>query len=98
MSCGSSYTYNPTNPNPSKFEFVKIEQIGNHVVAMIRYPNCTNYEGKKVLVFLHRKISWLQRRKEIDPHFVEDGSGPDARFAPTEDGYNQAKMFAGMVQ
>jgi hypothetical protein len=92
ISSESSYLTNPTNPNPSKFSVVKSIQIGNVFVSTVKYPNCTNYEGLKVIVstFNPRQV------ERLDPHFTEDG-GIIARFVPTQDGWDYAVKFAEVV-
>lgn len=79
----------PRNPNSSCFTIVKVQQIGEAFVSWVRYPNCTNYEGNKILVstFDPRKM------KKLDPHFSTK-SGLIARFVPTDEGWEMAIAFA----
>ena len=39
----SESTVAAPNPNPLNFEIIRIEQVGEHVVAKIKYPDCTNF-------------------------------------------------------
>ena len=79
------------NPNPANFELQKVVQVGAHLVAEVRYPDATNYEGVKVMVYLHLSASQLYQATSLDPHFQEAGGGmgrtkspaPFARFSPT---------------
>ena len=62
------------------------------LLDMVRYPDCYNYEGKKILVT--RKA--VNSRASLDPHFSGDSSincGLVARFVPTQEGWEMAKAF-----
>ena len=92
-----SNTYqNPENPNPTNFEFVRSQQVGTRLVVEVRYPNCTNYEGRKIMVYDNTNIHKLCREDKLDPHFCDNSkhSSPIARFEPTERGWNLALKFA----
>lgn len=80
--CGAIVT---GNPNPKRFIIVSIIE-GKNTYAEIYYPDCTNYEGRKILVYAGKVAGILQQAKEIDPHFQESGLNLLARFAPTEQG------------
>lgn len=89
-SSGSSYSnYSAPNPNPDpkNFRFVQFEEVESNLVVMIEYPNCTNYEGKKILLFKEMTLNDLFKKKEIDPHFVETDTSLMARFQPTNEGW-----------
>lgn len=84
----------PQNPDPRNFVIRKVEQHGSFLIAEILYPDCTNFEGKKILVF--KKISERQLRslKVLDPHFCDGGHlSPIARFVPTTAGWRYARRF-----
>ena len=82
------------NPDPKDFEFIRLEQMELMVIAEIKYPNCTNYKGHKILVFAGTTMKRIKKRKKIDPHFLEDyGESPIARFKPTAHGWQMAKLF-----
>ncbi|TXG80990.1 MAG: hypothetical protein E6R13_07190 [Spirochaetes bacterium] len=80
------------NPNPENFKIKRVTQLRNFVVAWIKYPDCTNYEGSKILVFKDYSILKLRKRKSIDPHFSQSKKfkSPIARFEPTEEGWEMA--------
>jgi hypothetical protein len=92
----SSTTYAPTrdarNPDPMNFTIEKSQQVADIFVTMIRYPNCTNYEGRKIVVTDFNP----KRRQTLDPHFAE-GSGLIARFVPTDEGWTMACNFAKTI-
>lgn len=91
VSSGESYTVNPTNPNPLSFHIIKSLNVGKYWITDIRYPNCTNYEGRKILL----STKTLDGLKEIDPHFTENCKyGLIARFCPTQDGWAMASRLA----
>lgn len=61
----------------------------------VEYPDCTNFEGRKILVFQDVSISMLLDQGAIDPHFSEANNfhHPIARFIPTPEGWEMAKKF-----
>lgn len=91
LSVGS--TPGPGNPDPKVFTILKTEQIGDVFVTKIQYPNCSNYEGTKIIVSDFNP----KRRKTLDPHFTEN-SGIIARFVPTNEGWKMAITFASTLK
>lgn len=95
-SSSSSYSPPPRNdvqnPDLTKFTVVEVEHIGDLFVSKIRYANCVNYEGTKILITDFNP----KRRTELDPHFMKD-SGLIARFVPTNEGWQMAVAFARSV-
>lgn len=88
------------NPDPKNFQVKRYAAVGDGLVVEVHYPDCTNYEGRKVLVYAGVKIGDLLRQGSIDPHFCEDSAyhSPIARFEPTEDGWAMANHVAGLVR
>lgn len=87
------------NPDSRNFEILRSKRIRNYAVIFIRYPNCTNFEGKKILVFKGVSIKFLKSKNLIDPHFTDR---PDelplvARFRPTERGWSDAIRFCNFA-
>lgn len=80
----------PIEPDPKKFNVLKAVEHRDFVIMEIRYPNCVNYEGHKILVFKGHSVDELSKLEEIDPHFLEKGICPIARFEPTEIGWKMA--------
>lgn len=89
-SCYTSPSVEP--PSASKFTVIRCELVGWFFVAEIHYANCTNFEGKKVLILRSdpRKMTIL------DPHF-ESGGAVAARFEPTAYGWNLAIQTANLM-
>ena len=61
------------NPQPDNFKVISVARRGEFRILEVIYPNCTNYEGLKILLVrsnLTRKeflnLKWL------DPHFQEE--------------------------
>lgn len=85
-SCSSSpYAAPNSNPDPTKFEILEERAVNGYLILLVKYPNCTNYEGKKLMVFKGYKASWhlLQDTKgQLDPHFSRERWSPVARFKP----------------
>jgi hypothetical protein len=82
------------NPNPKKFMISRIQSIGNFLIAEVFYSDCTNFEGRKILVFKDISRLQLESLKELDPHFCNTGhTSPVARFVPTKEGWEMAKAL-----
>lgn len=91
------YKSNP-NPIPYYFEIVELIQVGKHVVALIKYPNCTTYGGKKLSIYRNITIEKIKEMKSLDPHFLEsDELTPFARFEPTDEGAIAAHRLAQIL-
>jgi translation elongation factor EF-4 len=82
------------NPNPKNFKILQITQVGKNVLLVVQYPDCTNYEGKKVMVYRNVKASEIKKMNFLDPHFCDNHISPFARFEPTEEGIDEAYNFA----
>ena len=82
------------NPNPINFRIVSVEEYGKALVATIDYPDCTNYEGRKLCVFLHVCKEELMQIESLDPHFSKSRLSPVARFAPDRRGRYLARHTA----
>lgn len=82
------------NPDPRNFVVLRAIQCGKFVVSLIEYPNATNYEGKKILVFQDCDVEEIWSASFIDPHFCDHGHlSPMARFVPTDEGWDMAIRF-----
>lgn len=84
------------NPNPFVFNILGMQIEKDALVAMVNYPHCTTFEGKKILVFKGMTAKELVNLDKLDPHFYED-SKLVARFAPTKEGWDRATKFAKML-
>jgi hypothetical protein len=95
--CSSSlYAVNNSNPDPKRYTILLHSQINDYLMVVVHYPNCTNFEGLKVMVYeyIHSIEELIQKTKgELDPHFSKDGVSPIARFKPTKEGIEMAKKF-----
>jgi len=83
------------NPDPKVWILKNKWEHKNYLLIDIMYPNCTNYEGRKLL--LYKGITWkdLEEQKTIDPHFSDNKKfySPMARFEPTIDGWHNAMLL-----
>lgn len=100
----SSYEKNVTNrqlpnPDPANFKIVKHKKCGNGLVIEIHYPDCTNFEGRKILVYEGIELDELIDQGSIDPHFCDNNRyySPIARFEPTPHGWHLAIHIANML-
>jgi hypothetical protein len=60
-------------------------------VLKVRYLDCTNFEGVKVMVY---RGQFTTLPTMLDPHFSESWDSPIARFKPDAEGIGLAKMLA----
>jgi hypothetical protein len=96
-----SFDYNkpPTtidaNPNPNNYEIIEHLESNGWLLIKIKYPDCKNYEGIKILLFRNVTVMDLLKQKLIDPHFSENKEykSPFARFEPTELGWEAAMIL-----
>lgn len=91
-------------PNPHNFKILNTFSIGSYLVLKVKYPNCTNYEGVKIMVYHdkdHLRLYGIQHKSSLDPHFnnKKDSTNPSpiARFEPTAEGWKNAKKFVKML-
>ena len=80
------------NPDPSRWELISCTQFAFAYVLVVKFLDCTNYEGVKVMVYEGQCPSDIEERP-LDPHFTENG-GPIARFRPTDRGIADAEYHA----
>jgi hypothetical protein len=88
----TSSTDTSPNPNPFRFEIREGFDYDKCCVLVVYYPDCTTFEGMKVLV-TDGCVADYKVAKSLDPHFFEKGD-VIARFKPTKEGIEQAKSFA----
>ena len=80
------------NPVPTRFAIQLTKRIGEFDILLVKYPDCKNFEGDKILVF--RGLNGTDRAQmkgQIDPHFTKGKLV--ARFVPTHDGWGMAEAF-----
>lgn len=75
------------NPNPKNYKIVNGFEENDFTVIEVHYPDCTNFEGIKILVFSGNILEQVKRLKELDPHFCGNHLSPIARFAPNIKGF-----------
>jgi hypothetical protein len=88
------------NPNPKNYVLLEQKEIGRFLIVKLKYPDCTNYEGTKILLFENTTALELHLQDGIDPHFCENQNfkSPIARFVPTTAGWDMAvKLCEGML-
>lgn len=87
------------NPKPDNFKLGYVKQKGNYLIALVEYPDCTNFEGVKLMVFCGLTHEELLAVKTLDPHFSDKVSkfSPIARFRPTVAGWDAAELFADVM-
>jgi len=85
----------PANPDPYNFRIVKSKQVGKWLLVKVKYPDCTNYEGMKILLYKGITLKQLTKQGHLDPHFSNSKKfhSPFARFEPTDKGWDFAVDF-----
>jgi hypothetical protein len=100
MSVGSYYEPEKglPNPKPNNYTIVRSESINGKLVIEIKYHDCINYEGRKIMVF-DCSLADLKEQKLIDPHFCDNKEyySPVARFEPTDKGWSNACFMANVL-
>lgn len=88
------------NPDPDNFVIECYEEIGKYLIAEIRYPDCTNFEGRKILVYKNLSVKRLLAIRSLDPHFCSERAHihPIARFVPTKKGWEYARIFCSATE
>lgn len=82
------------NPNPANFQILTVMEVRDFLVVEAKYPGCTTYEGRKLLLFQGVSREQLLSWKKLDPHFHSEADAPIARFEPTARGYKMALTIA----
>lgn len=90
-------TVTTPNPDPVVFEIIETWQVKTNVVAKIKYPNCTTYDGIKICVYKDFTCKRLYEQDRLDPHFSDEGVSPIARFKPTVEGLKLALELGNMI-
>jgi len=88
--CSCNYSNNRLpNPDLKNFEIQEVVSSSEFTLVKINYPDCTNYEGNKILLYKNEDFDELLKQDNvtIDPHFCKDCPSPVARFEPTERGW-----------
>lgn len=78
------------DPIPNNFTVLNIWNIKGNSVVLVRYPNCTTFDGQKLLLIKGE----YKVEKELDPHLLGGDHQVKARFEPNEQGLLMAKLCA----
>jgi len=86
------------NPNPANYTIVRSLVINGYLIIEIKYHDCTNYEGRKIMLYDSTLVE-LINQKLIDPHFSNNKKyiSPIARFEPTKRGWKLACTLANCI-
>lgn len=86
----------PPLPDPRKYRIIAHDEYhtksGKSWTALwLQYDGCTNYEGKKILLY-EASLKKLLEQGSLDPHFSDSKNfiSPVARFEPTARGWKLA--------
>jgi len=86
-------------PKSDNYIILEAYQYGKNLVIKIKYLDCVNYEGEKILLYKKTNIKDLLDQKHIDPHFSENKNfkSPFARFVPNDEGMKYAISLAKVI-
>lgn len=87
----------PYEPKPDVFKVQGLAQGEKYLVVEVTYPNCINFEGRKILVMKNTTMIDILHAKELDPHFYEDNN-IIARFRPDKEGRRLAFQMSGIKE
>ena len=92
VSCLSSCSTNENAqaPDPSRWKLLVKKQYAYGYVLMVKYQGCTNFEGKKVMVYRGQ----FTERTVLDPHFADGDESPLVRLKPDDYGWELANIIA----
>ena len=98
-SCGTRYQppsvpTPPPNPSPDRWTLLDRAVFDNGYVLRVRYHDCINYEGVKVMVY---RGVFKGVPNHLDPHFQPNNDSPIARFRPDADGWSMACTLANTL-
>lgn len=93
--CGCDCKNNQPNPDPNRYSIKRVQKEGDFLIIKINYPDCSTFEGNKILVYKGCTIVNLVEQGKIDPHFSDnkDFLSPIARFRPDDEGWKMAESF-----
>jgi hypothetical protein len=98
--CSSSpYAVIDSNPKPDNFKILNEQYLNGYLILIVEYPDCKNYEGKKLLVYkgFTTGIELLKHNDgKLDPHFSKDKGSPIARFKPTIESMELVSRMIGV--
>lgn len=88
--CFTNYSVKAPNPSPSHWTLLDKVEFINSYVLKVKYNNCTNFEGIKIMVYKGQYVPV----KVLDPHFNNTENSPIARFKPDMKGWTLAMKLA----
>lgn len=88
-----SYSKSNINPDPTKFKILRRIDKGNISLIEVKFENCINYEGNKIIVMDRLQLENSIQTNNLDPHFSNKGQTVIARFEPTIKGWEMAEEF-----
>jgi hypothetical protein len=87
ISYSPTMIYSTVNPDPKNFTILEERFHNGYLILLVKYPDCTNYEGKKLMIYtgFNNSKELLEYNKgNLDPHFSKDKGAPIIRFKPDE--------------
>lgn len=76
------------NPDPKRFKILDAVSFGDYLLVSVEYPDCTNFEGKKIMIYRGVAMAELDTLSSLDPHFQEGTRfSPIMRIIPTKEGW-----------
>ena len=80
-------------PDPFNFTVVKTEIVNGNTIVLAKYHGCKTFDGHKLMILKGEH----QIEASLDPHFLDEEYAVRARFIPNEEGWNMARLCAGLL-
>lgn len=97
-SCYTHPTATIPNPNPLKFKVLAYSLFPPYLIVLVEYVGCTNFEGKKIMIYKNVFLTEILHAKSLDPHFQDQRFSPIVRLSPGEEGWQMGCDICRFLQ
>ena len=86
-----------TSPMANAFNFkilnFAILKGDDYIALRVHYPDATEFNGIKIMIYKKELYNWLKQTNKLDPHFLNNNTSPIARFPGNDIGWDMALNF-----
>ena len=82
-------------PDPFKFTVIHSEIVNDNTIIIANYGGQT-FNGNKLMVL--RGVFDVANLTSLDPHFLDEDYAVVARFVPTDEGLELARLCASQIK
>jgi hypothetical protein len=83
----NTYYSKTPEPDPNIFKIIRKEMFSCCEILEVKYGGCTTFDGVKLLLIKDHYTGGI-----LDPHLLGDNHIVIARFEPTQEGWNLARL------